>query len=861
MFSLRQPHIWLFGVFVLVVAQAHGQPASFGPWLSRGKMPLQVDWNGDDLPVGAIARIGTVRLRHAGQIVKLLFTSDGKSLISAGGEPLIRLWDPATGREVRRFEGHAGAVSSVTLSPDGTILASVADDNVVHLWDMASGRELRRWTTEENANVQLAFAPDGKVLASTGKENSLDFWNVDTGKAIRQTKPVERERFGRWRRDDSSPATLHFSSDGRHLLHAATDGLTLWDVTTGKRSRKYESGQRGWTWHGGNLRISAADIIAWVSLSSDGQTFAVANSPDDSISLFELSSIEERGRLGDRAGPVMAVAFASDGKTLISAAADGNLRVWNAPESRLLKKIAIGTQLIRDIAIAPDQKTVALACQGGRIRLWDLMTDKERVFAEQHEPLAAVGFTANGRNVLAVDSRSILEREIATGKVVRNVTWSEGKDPSTMLLAGDRDMLVDWQPGQPIRLLDTGTGKELRCLEGKHDQWRRVNVSPDGTTVAAITHDENAAEITHLWDARTGKELPELPPRPVRATSLIFSPDGRTLVTGEADGSIRFVEVATGQERRRLRTRPGGGISSDSAVPPLVFSPDGKTLASVEGEVIRLVDITAGSVVRRFASDISISGEVVFSPDGRMIAAGTPHHAVWVWNVQNGEFLGRLEGHRGAVQRLSFAPDSKTLVSASDDGTALVWDISAALKSSRPRPHADAHAERLDSLWADLADADAARADKAIRKLAQIPEAAIGLLRDRVRPALAVDQQRIGKLLADLDNTQFAVRDKAKEALEQLHERAAPALRKALSAPSSPEVRRRVEDILEKLRRRQMPVEILRELRCLELLELIRSPEAIELVGTLSGGAPEATLTQEAKATQERLRRWANGRD
>jgi WD40 repeat protein len=882
MFSWVQLHTVLFGILALTVAHANGQPASPGPSLPQDKLPLRTDWNGDPLPMGALARIGAVRLRHAGQISKLLFTLDGKGLISAGGEPVIRLWDLTTGRELRRFEGHAGAVCSVALSPDGKILASGGDDSTICLWDVASGCELRRWTSAENANPIVAFAPDGKVLGSTGKENSLNFWDVDKGREIRQFKPLGRDRSGWARRDESTISKLCFSSDGRHVLSATDDALTLWDLTTAKRLRKYDfSNRANWNWGNGDVRVSGSDIIAWMTLSSDGQTIAVTSSSEGSISLFELSSIEERARLDGDGGPVVAVVFAADGKTLVSAAADGNLRFWDTAAGRVTKKIAIGKELIREIAIAPNQRTAAVCSQGSRIRLWDLTTGKERDFGGQPEPFSAIGFTAAGRNVVAVDSCSIQEREIATGKVVCNVRWADAKASSNVLLSADRRWLVHSRPGQPLRLLDAATGKELRSLAGKHDQWYLVTVSPDGKTVAAVTVDENSAAITRLWDTSAGLELPQLPAGPMPLQSLTFSPDGRTLVTSETDGSIRFVELATGQERRRLRPRLGFGMSSESVTEarmrmifimrqrqqeqetqgasPLVFAPDGKTLANNEGEVIRLVDLATGKIVHRLASDVAISGEVVFSPDGKLIAAGALDYAVWVWHVPTGEFLGRLDGHRGSVQRLAFAPDSKTLVSASDDGTALIWDVPTALQAGRLRPGAESHAARPESLWVDLADADATRAYSAIRKLAQTPETTVCFLRDRLRPAPAVDAQRIAKLVADLDNPEFPTREKANAQLEQLHELAAPALRKALSAPASAEARRRVEAMLEKLRRRQVPPENLRALRCLELLELIGSPAAIELVRTLSRGAPEAKLTQEAKAAHERLSKWLTG--
>src|SRR5262249_39269018 len=81
------------------------------------------DLYGDPLPAGAVAGMGTVRLRQGGDILFIAFSPDGKTLASAGRGGL-RLWDVATGKEIRRFEGHRAEVYCVAFSPDGKTLAS-----------------------------------------------------------------------------------------------------------------------------------------------------------------------------------------------------------------------------------------------------------------------------------------------------------------------------------------------------------------------------------------------------------------------------------------------------------------------------------------------------------------------------------------------------------------------------------------------------------------------------------------------------------------------------------------------------------------------------------------------------------------
>jgi HEAT repeat protein len=135
--------------------------------------------------------------------------------------------------------------------------------------------------------------------------------------------------------------------------------------------------------------------------------------------------------------------------------------------------------------------------------------------------------------------------------------------------------------------------------------------------------------------------------------------------------------------------------------------------------------------------------------------------------------------------------------------------------------------------------------------LVAAPEHTLPLLRDRLRPA--THSQRALQVIAELDSEHFAVRKKASEELEQLGEAAEPALRKLLASRPSLEVRRRAECLLEKLEGTAPPPDRLRTLRGTAVLEHIGTPEARRLLTELAQGMPEARLTQEARASLQRL--------
>ncbi len=247
---------------------------------------------------------------------------------------------------------------------------------------------------------------------------------------------------------------------------------------------------------------------------------------------------------------------------------------------------------------------------------------------------------------------------------------------------------------------------------------------------------------------------------------------------------------------------------------------------------------------------------VAFSPDGRTLASSSWDNTIRLWDLETGKELRKLTGHRGKAQSLVFSVDGKTLISAGDDTTLLFWDV-AAVTRARP-PAASLSAAEWDALWQDLAGADAVKAYRAVTTLRAAPERAVSFMQERLRPARASDAERIARLIKGLDSNSFAAREKAARELEVLGEVAEPALRKALQRQPSLELQRRAEQVLDKL---AIPSgEPLRALRGVEVLEHIGTPEAMQALEALSGGASETRLTQEAKASLERVTRRSASR-
>jgi hypothetical protein len=242
---------------------------------------------------------------------------------------------------------------------------------------------------------------------------------------------------------------------------------------------------------------------------------------------------------------------------------------------------------------------------------------------------------------------------------------------------------------------------------------------------------------------------------------------------------------------------------------------------------------------------------IAIAPDCRTIVTVTPGSAMRFWDRVTGEELPRRTGATARVTALAFSPDGKFLATGHADSTILLWDLSF-IGEHYKSLLTKADARQVAASWEDLANSDARKAHRAVGRLIAAGDSATALLRIKLVPAPEAGG-RVSGLIADLNHESFVRRQKASTELEKRLPQVRPALVNALAKTPSLEVRRRIESLLDLPTLVVRDVQSLRDLRGVQVLEQIATPEAHDHLKKLAAGAREARLTQDAKAAVERL--------
>ena len=517
-------------------------------------------------------RLG-IQLGHSWSVVTACFSPDGRKILTASEDNTARLWDIATGREVRQFN-IKGKYS--TFAPDGRSVLVFGVEGKPSMLDVATGQELRQFGQRGDGERSADFSPDGRMILTTEREDSVRLWDVATGREVHSFKGL----------GNYGPAAV-FSPDGRIILTVGW-GLApvLWDAITGRQIRRF-------------ALLDPERRVESAVFSPDGHTILTA-SIDHIVRLWDVATgLEVHQFAVEDNYPVYSAVFSPDGRTILTASGDHIVRLWDVARGQEVRQFAGHGGKVNSAVFSPDGRTILTAGTDHRVRLWDVATGRElhhfgesAVFQDGREFVESATFSQDGRNVLTTGGDySVQLWDASTGREIRRFELHAGPVASAVFSPDGRTILTASYDGT-ARLWDVATSREIYRFEYRNEYHsehavsvRSAVFSPDGRTILSV-HGVFMGErgAVCLWDVETRRQM-----RCVERDTGpgIFSPDGGTILLGGC-----LWDASMGLEIRCTDELSRG-----------VFSPDGRTiLAPSWDKTARLWDVATGKDLARLIS-------------------------------------------------------------------------------------------------------------------------------------------------------------------------------------------------------------------------------------------------------------------
>jgi WD40 repeat protein/serine/threonine protein kinase len=576
--------------------------------------------------------------------------------------------------DLQTFAEHALPVTCVAFSPVENLVASgsgkttlagaaVEGFGEVRLWDGESGK-LRRLLQGHTREVNaVAFSRDGKQLATAGNDKTARLWKAATGESLFILKG-----------HDEAVTCVAFHPDGRSLASGSRDAtIKIWDVATGQEIRTLRQ-------HREPVTSLAFNHDGTRLMSAGGDT----QKPDSGEILeWEIPAGKAVAAYGGHRGAVTAVAFHPTVNMFASAGDDHEVRLWSRGKTREVRVLQGHGNRVTCLAFDQTGERIVSGSADMTLIIWDAATGAALWSRQGHtDAIRGITFSADGTRFSSASNDGTVKVWRSQGHQEFRRFAGHGGHVHDVAFSPIGQLLAAASEDHSVQLRDVATGDVRHTLDGHADTvhcvafsargdlgWQLVSGSADGTL--------------RFWDATAGKEVARVENPRLQIQTLALEANGARLAySGSKDGDASSpvaITIWDTLDKKAIATLDGHA----SAVTSLVFTPDGKRLASTSAGNLKVWDSVSGRELLSIALANAQAPRLAFSPNGRYLAVANGDFdkgTIRLLDARTGKGELALDGHTGSAAALAFTPDSERLVTT-DGGKAgaatriKLWDV------------------------------------------------------------------------------------------------------------------------------------------------------------------------------------------
>jgi WD40 repeat protein len=479
--------------------------------------------------------------------------------------------------------------------------------------------------------TQLYLSNDGSLLFSCGVDNTVKIWDVRTGQEIKTFKETGRP--------------FAVSPDEKMLVLAKPENtIILLDIESERVLKSFEGHKKS---------------ITSIAFNPKGKTFATC-SYDKQVIIWDVETGKALKTLKGHKMEVYEIEYSPDGKRIASVSHDQTIKLWDAETGKEIRTFTGHTYAVKSVTISSDGKRIASSGVDDLIKIWDIETGRE-IISIPNSWNGSIAFSPNGKYVVTGSNDKLVKiYDIETGKKIQTFS-GHIKDVNTVIFSHNGKNIISGGSDKSIRFWNFDTGKEIKTLGVQRtSRVEDVKFSSDGKKI--ITCGDKTIKI---WDITTGQQARVLKGHNSYVRAIDISRDGKKIVSGGSDKSIRIWNAESGVELK--------SISHVQDITELAFSPDGKRFAIASDDINpKIFDAVTGSEIKSFKGQTGIIQAIAYSPDGKNIVSASFDNSVKIWDIETGNSIKNLSGYKDGVITLAYSPDGSTI--ASGDERVIIWD-------------------------------------------------------------------------------------------------------------------------------------------------------------------------------------------